>query len=137
VRHGAQSTGGRSRPFGGPAATIAAVEHTPAGVAHEPGTGNDAFGADVEVSDLEVSDMDVEVPGGTGVGQPETEAPDIDASLLDSIEERLADVERALARLDEGSYGTCEVCGATVDDAVLVEAPATRFCPDHLPLSLG
>jgi len=100
------------------------VEHTPAGVAHETGSGADA------------PVIGFEEPG-IGVEEPATEAPDIDASLLDSIEERLADVERALARLDEGTYGTCEVCGATIDDTVLADAPATRFCPDHLPLRLG
>jgi hypothetical protein len=61
---------------------------------------------------------------------------DIDESVLDAIENDLADVERALALLDEGTYGQCEVCGRTLEDAVLAQAPATRFCPDHLPLSL-
>ena len=138
VRHGAQSTRGRSRPFGGPTTTIAAVEHPLADVAYEPGADGDD-GPEVWTSGVddatpaeavdEVDASEFEVPDG--------DAPDIDASLLDSIEERLADVERALARLDEGTYGTCEVCGATIDDAVLVDAPATRFCLDHLPISLG
>ena len=94
------------------------MEHTPAGARHEP-----AFGA-----------------GEAGVGLGERAGDlerDVDASLLDSIEERLADVERALARLDEGTYGTCEVCGATIDDTVLADAPATRFCPEHLPFGPG
>jgi RNA polymerase-binding transcription factor DksA len=61
---------------------------------------------------------------------------EVDESLLDAIENDLADVERALALLDEGTYGQCEVCSRSLDDAVLARAPATRFCPDHLPLSL-
>jgi RNA polymerase-binding transcription factor DksA len=61
---------------------------------------------------------------------------DIDGSLLDTIEEELADVERALALLDEGGYGRCEACGGTIDDEVLTLTPTARFCAEHLPLTL-
>jgi hypothetical protein len=61
---------------------------------------------------------------------------DIDGSLLDSIEEELADVERALALLDEGTYGQCEHCRAVIDDDVLARKPTARFCAEHLPLTL-
>ena len=40
-------------------------------------------------------------------------------------------VERALDRLDEGTYGTCEVCGAELADDVLAEDPTARRCPAH------
>jgi RNA polymerase-binding transcription factor DksA len=43
----------------------------------------------------------------------------------------LADVDRALERLDDGTYGTCEVCGGSIADDVLERAPATRLCPAH------
>ena len=43
----------------------------------------------------------------------------------------LADVDRALERLDDGTYGTCEVCGEAIADDVLAPAPATRLCPPH------
>ncbi len=69
--------------------------------------------------------------------QPEPTAElDIDGSLLDTIEEELADVERALALLDEGGYGRCEACGGTIDDDVLTRTPTARFCAEHLPLTL-
>jgi RNA polymerase-binding transcription factor DksA len=45
-------------------------------------------------------------------------------------------VERALALLDEGSYGQCEHCGGAIDDEMLITTPTTRFCAEHLPLSL-
>jgi hypothetical protein len=60
---------------------------------------------------------------------------DIDTSMLDTIEAELAAVERALALLDEGTYGQCEHCGRALDDDVLDRAPTTRFCAEHLPLS--
>jgi DnaK suppressor protein len=43
----------------------------------------------------------------------------------------LADVDRALERLDDGTYGTCEVCGEAIADEVLERAPAARLCPSH------
>lgn len=51
--------------------------------------------------------------------------------LAASLREQLADVERSLARLDDGTYGTCEACGAPIGDARLEAMPATRYCIDH------
>jgi DnaK suppressor protein len=54
--------------------------------------------------------------------------PEDRAGVLDTIEADLADVELALARLDAGTYDTCEACGAALPDDVLVSAPTTRRC---------
>jgi RNA polymerase-binding transcription factor DksA len=59
----------------------------------------------------------------------------LDGASLDALQGEVDDIERALARLDEGSYGTCEVCGGALPAAVLAERPAARFCPAHLPVS--
>jgi hypothetical protein len=61
---------------------------------------------------------------------------DIDGSLLDAIEQELADVERALAMLDDGTYGQCEHCNGVIGDDVLARTPTARFCAEHLPLAL-
>jgi RNA polymerase-binding transcription factor DksA len=53
-----------------------------------------------------------------------------DLSILEQIEAELADVEHALRRLDDGTYGTCEACGKVIDDARLEALPAARFCLD-------
>ena len=53
-----------------------------------------------------------------------------DLSILDSIEGELADIEHALQRLDDGTYGTCEACGKPISDDRLEALPATRFCVD-------
>lgn len=45
---------------------------------------------------------------------------------LDRIEADLADVDTALQRLEEGTYWTCEITGAPIDDASLAENPTTR-----------
>jgi RNA polymerase-binding transcription factor DksA len=52
-------------------------------------------------------------------------------SLLDAVEAELAEVERALARLDDGTYGTCQTCGTTIDDDQLATLPTARCCREH------
>ncbi len=51
-----------------------------------------------------------------------------DLSILESVQAELADVEHALRRLDEGTYGICEACGRPIDDSRLEAMPAARFC---------
>jgi DnaK suppressor protein len=51
-------------------------------------------------------------------------------ALVNQLEETLREVERALAKLDEGNYGSCETCGKEIGEARLEAMPATRFCRD-------
>ena len=51
-----------------------------------------------------------------------------DLSILEQVQGELADVEHALHRLDEGTYGTCEACGTRIPDERLEAMPAARFC---------
>lgn len=53
-----------------------------------------------------------------------------DLSILEQVEAELGDVEHALHRLDEGTYGTCEACGKPIGEDRLEALPATRFCVD-------
>ena len=53
-----------------------------------------------------------------------------DLSILENVEAELADIEHALGRLDDGTYGTCEACGRPIDEARLEALPATRLCLD-------
>jgi sigma-B regulation protein RsbU (phosphoserine phosphatase) len=41
-------------------------------------------------------------------------------------------VDAALARMDTGSYGLCEVCHQPIETERLITDPLTRFCLDHL-----
>jgi RNA polymerase-binding transcription factor DksA len=54
-----------------------------------------------------------------------------DLSILEQVEAELADVEHALRRLDDGTYGTCEVCGNVIPDDRLEAMPAARLCLEH------
>jgi RNA polymerase-binding transcription factor DksA len=51
--------------------------------------------------------------------------------VLDRAEGELEDVERALRRLDEGTYATCEACGRAIGEDRLTRLPLTRRCADH------
>lgn len=63
--------------------------------------------------------------GDLGTATFEREKAD---SIRLSVEGQLADVEHALARLDTGTYGTCEMCGKKIPEERLKARPAARFC---------
>lgn len=52
-------------------------------------------------------------------------------ALLERIEVELGQVDEALRRLDDGSYGHCDTCGADLDDGLLAADPLIRRCPAH------
>lgn len=52
-------------------------------------------------------------------------------ALANQIREHLDEVDLALTRLDEGTYGSCEVCGKAIAAPRLEALPATRYCIDH------
>lgn len=52
-------------------------------------------------------------------------------TLAAQLQDQLDDVEAAIARIDAGTYGTCEVCEQPVTAARLEAMPSTRFCIDH------
>jgi RNA polymerase-binding transcription factor DksA len=54
-----------------------------------------------------------------------------DFSILEQVEAELHDVEYALRRLDDGTYGTCEACRSPIGEDRLEALPAARFCLDH------
>ncbi len=50
------------------------------------------------------------------------------AALISQATDHLADVERALRRLDDGRYEICETCGATIAESRLEARPVARTC---------
>jgi len=53
-----------------------------------------------------------------------------DLTILEHIEAELSDVEHALHRLDDGTYGSCEACGRPISADRMEAMPAARFCLD-------
>lgn len=53
---------------------------------------------------------------------------ELDISLEESVRERLEEVEAALKRIEQGTYGTCERCGATIPVERLTAVPTASLC---------
>jgi RNA polymerase-binding transcription factor DksA len=79
-----------------------------------------------EVGEESLSDAAPDVPPWTAPGTS------IDEASVDEVEAVLDQVDRALARLDDGSYGRCEGCGQPIDDDLLAEDPTRRTCQECL-----
>jgi DnaK suppressor protein len=58
----------------------------------------------------------------------ETLEREIDLSVLASVDSELAEVTAALARVEAGTYGKCEICGKQIAEGRLEAMPATRYC---------
>ncbi len=67
---------------------------------------------------------------GKRVGDGTTEAVGrlTDIGVGDSLERVLARTERALAKLDDGSYGMCDVCGEPIPSGRLRALPDAVLC---------
>jgi RNA polymerase-binding transcription factor DksA len=54
-----------------------------------------------------------------------------DSAILTTLKGRGAEIDAALQRLEDGSYGNCEACGEPIGDDRLEAFPAARFCMEH------
>jgi sigma-B regulation protein RsbU (phosphoserine phosphatase) len=54
------------------------------------------------------------------------------AAASDRVRVLLDEVDNALARMDEGSYGVCETCHEPIESDRLMADPLVRFCLSHL-----
>lgn len=49
-----------------------------------------------------------------------------------ACQELLVEVDAAIGRIDQGTYGICEVCQDTIEKERLIADPLVRLCLDHL-----
>ncbi len=49
-----------------------------------------------------------------------------------ALSARLTDVRDALAKIEQGTYGTCEVSGEAIEEERLEANPAARTCMAHM-----
>lgn len=52
-------------------------------------------------------------------------------ALAARLRNELEEIDRALAKLDKGTYGLCETCGEPIAAARLEAMPAARYCIQH------
>ena len=55
---------------------------------------------------------------------------ELNLSLSDGERNLIVLIEESFTRLDNGTYGTCTNCGATIGDKRLAAVPWTPFCID-------
>jgi DnaK suppressor protein len=55
---------------------------------------------------------------------------EIDLSLEENARAALAQIDRALARLESGTYGQCEKCGQPIGEGRMRVAPFATLCVD-------
>ena len=80
-------------------------------------------GVVIGVDDTELSSAD-QHPGDTG---SETFEVEKNQALLESVEAELRDIDDALERLDNGSYGKSVLSGETIPDERLEAVPWARY----------
>lgn len=60
----------------------------------------------------------------------ETYMRELDGGLEENAEHLLAEIEGALRRIEEGTYGTCVVCGREIPKERLAAVPWASLCID-------
>ena len=84
-----------------------------------------------QIDNLEPSTSDSRVDDNfADLGQVAAEQGENQA-LAAQLRQELAEVDRALTKLDAGTYGRCETCGEPIAPARLEAMPAARFCINH------
>ncbi|HUY05478.1 MAG TPA: TraR/DksA C4-type zinc finger protein [Candidatus Paceibacterota bacterium] len=57
---------------------------------------------------------------------------DTTSAIFADLEARYDTVLAALARIEKGTYGVCDVCGGAIEEARLEADPAATTCVAHL-----
>ncbi len=71
---------------------------------------------------------------GDGAGQDQADLGatsferDHELTVLNHEREKLAQIDRALARIDDGTYGVCESCGNAIGKMRLMAFPRATMC---------
>jgi DnaK suppressor protein len=81
--------------------------------------------------DTEYEDPAEDVPGDSGDSSVDLQAWDDGHQTLVDLQADLGEVENALAKFDQGTYGLCEVCGRPIPLARLRVLPEARYDVEH------
>ncbi len=65
---------------------------------------------------------------GPGRGDPAIYQWEFNLALFQQAEDQAQQIRAALARLDAGTYGTCQKCGEAIDAERLEFLPLTSLC---------
>ncbi len=54
------------------------------------------------------------------------------SGMVTTLQARLTDIENALAKIEGGKYGVCEICGKKIEENRLDANPSARTCKEHM-----
>jgi RNA polymerase-binding transcription factor DksA len=54
------------------------------------------------------------------------------SAVLGELEARLIEVKSALEKIENNSFGVCEVCGKEIEEDRLLANPAAKTCKEHM-----
>jgi DnaK suppressor protein len=97
-----------------------------------------------EIGDIAIPDRSA--PGGFDAKETNTQEGVLDQAdqasemtninnneaVLKVLQERLTEVEEALEKMKDGSYGLCEVCGEKIEDKRLLVNATAKTCIKHM-----
>ncbi len=79
-------------------------------------------------SHLELHERLAEAPPPTRDEETEYMTRAVDYELSEQEREEIVEIDRALARIDHGRWGQCDVCGHDIDPERLAALPEAREC---------
>lgn len=98
------------------------------------------LGTELEAVDRQLVDHGVEIEGDENVSVEAHEgfadSAQVTAersqqiTMVEQLRVRREDIQRALEKLDEGTYGKCESCGKEIPAERLEAVPAATLCVD-------
>jgi DnaK suppressor protein len=90
------------------------------------------LGADIAQAESEIAERLGDAVGGAGDDQADAGAKtfqrEYELALTENARDLLDLAERALARIDDGTYGICESCGQPIGKARLEAFPRATLC---------
>jgi len=84
-----------------------------------------AGGWDVSTGDLSIDSAD------DNEMADKFETLEDNAGVADKLERQLSEVKSALERIENGTYGTCEICGKAIEVGRLEANPSARISIKH------
>ncbi len=72
------------------------------------------------------------VPADAGEQAEKFEALDANKAIMHPLELRWRNLKRALQKIEDDTFGACEVCGRKIEENRLEANPAARTCIAHL-----
>ena len=82
--------------------------------------------SDVEGSELNSSASDQHIADHA----TDTFERELDESLEENADNVIREIDRALTKIDDGTYGRCDVCGRAIPEARLEAVPYATLCID-------